>query len=104
MLGSGVGGPAIFDCRVWQVPNLEVAAQNLLWRELDAYRNSVSAVAIQEFSHRELQGVNTKGKIKMLGEKYILFENLPTRVKRGAYFVKRKVLRELDIVELQNIP
>jgi len=36
---------AFFDCRVWQVPTLEEAANVFVWRELDATRNSIQMAA-----------------------------------------------------------
>ena len=50
---------AAFDCRCWNVPNHWEAYNTLLWRQQDAIRNSVSAVAQYHFSHKELQGKST---------------------------------------------
>lgn len=36
------GDGPVFDCRVWNVPNLEEGANAFLWREQDAVKNSVS--------------------------------------------------------------
>ena len=41
-LPEKAGELALFDCRVWQVPTLEEAANTVLWREFDATKNSIS--------------------------------------------------------------
>ena len=52
------GTIAMFDCRAFQVPSKDEAVNVLIWRELDAARNSVSMLANHYFSHKELQGKN----------------------------------------------
>jgi tRNA(His) guanylyltransferase len=94
----------ILDCRVWQVPNLEVAASNFLWREMDATKNSVSMAASTYFSAKKLEGIGTKERKYMLQvEKDVLWEKYPTHFKKGAYFAKRKVEKFLSKEELQWI-
>ena len=44
----------VFDCRVWNVPTLEEAANTFLWRELDATKNSISMAARAYYDHAEL--------------------------------------------------
>jgi tRNA(His) guanylyltransferase len=46
-----------FDCRVWNVPNKVEAANTILWREIDATKNSVSMAARKYFSHKRLHGL-----------------------------------------------
>lgn len=95
----------VFDCRVFQVPNLEVLAQCLLWRENDAAKNSVAMVAQANFSHSCLQGKTTSEMNEMLfQEKGINFNDLPTYLKRGTYFKRVKVFKKLDEQTLNKIP
>lgn len=94
----------MFDCRVWQVPNLTIAAENLLWREMDASRNSVSMTAHAQFGHKKLHGVSTKNKIAMLEEAGIHWNLFPDHHKRGAYFKRRTVECMLSAEELSRIP
>ena len=49
---------AIFDCRVWNVPNRVEAANVILWREQDATRNSIQMAAQAQFSHKQLHKKN----------------------------------------------
>ena len=57
----------MFDCRVFQVPSKEEASNYLIWREKDAVRNSISNFARSFFSTKQLEGVGTVERMKMLG-------------------------------------
>jgi tRNA(His) 5'-end guanylyltransferase len=93
-----------FDCRVWQVPNTQIAAQNLLWRELDATKNSVSMAASSKFSHKELDGVSTRDRMIMLEGIGVIWGNYPERFKKGAYFQKEERESPLTQDILDKIP
>ena len=43
----------IFDCRVWIVPSKVEAVNNLVWRENDCYKNSISMAASEYYSDKE---------------------------------------------------
>ncbi|PIX04671.1 MAG: hypothetical protein COZ77_05285 [Gallionellales bacterium CG_4_8_14_3_um_filter_54_18] len=93
-----------FDCRIWQVPDEETAAENLMWREMDATKNSISMLASCHFSVAELHGKSTKDRLAMLESKGIHWENLDHWLKKGAYFRKEEQLRNLTKEELSKIP
>jgi len=96
---------AEFDCRIWNVPNLRKAAEAVLWREMDATRNSISMAAQTYFSHKELQGVGTKEMTsRLLEEKNITWANYPDFFKKGTYFTKHRVSRALTEKELEGLP
>lgn len=59
-------GLAFFDCRIWTVPNQTEAANTLLWRELDATKNSISMAAQHYYSHKELDKKTSSEKQEML--------------------------------------
>ena len=46
--------PPTFDCRAYNVPSKIEATNSLLWRALDAQKNSISTAARFYFSHNEL--------------------------------------------------
>lgn len=52
-----VGAVPLFDSRVFQLPQEEVA-NYFIWRQQDATRNSVQMLGRHYFSHRELNGKN----------------------------------------------
>lgn len=79
---------AMFDARCFNIPVEEVT--NLIyWRQLDAMRNSIQMVAQANFTHRELQGLNTAElQDKLVLEKGINWNNLPIYQKRGSCCVR----------------
>lgn len=110
-----------FDCRVFSVPTKREALNAVLWREYDATKNSINVLAQSLFSHKELQNLNTKElQYKMLVEKDVNWNNLDLELKRGTYFIRKKItlnvpeiLSQKDSCEialnkynrfLQNIP
>lgn len=79
---------ATFDSRAFNLPKEEVC-NNLIWRQQDATRNSINSLAQSLFSHKELQGVNSKDlQNKMLTEKDVNWNDLPTTFKRGSCCIK----------------
>jgi tRNA(His) 5'-end guanylyltransferase len=80
---------ALFDCRAWQVPNKEEAANVILWRELDAVKNSISMSAREFYSHKELLNKTGKQMQEMLFEKGVNWNDYPSFFKRGSFIQKR---------------
>lgn len=79
---------AIFDSRAYNIPKEEVN-NCLLWRQQDAERNSVLATAQAYFSHQDIQGENTDIlKDRLLTEKSVDWNALPTSLKRGSCCIK----------------
>lgn len=80
---------ATFDSRVFNIPKEEVT-NCILWRQLDAERNSINALAQSLFSHKSLQGLGRKETIaKMETEKGVIWGNIPTMYKRGSCCIKK---------------
>lgn len=91
---------AFFDARCFNVP-LEEVNNCLLWRQQDATRNSIQALAQSLYSHKELHGINTKLlQDKMFSEKGVNWNDLPIYKKRGSCCVKKDEGWEIDL----NIP
>jgi tRNA(His) guanylyltransferase len=95
---------ACFDCRVWTVPTEQEAVNCLLWRELDATRNSIQMAAQALYSHKQLHQKNTSQMQEMLWQKGINWNDYPTRFKRGGYFQKRVIARKFTVEELAQLP
>ena len=49
--------PVQFDCKVWNVPNLNEVYSWFLYRQNDCVRNSKQQVAQKYYSHKELHGL-----------------------------------------------
>lgn len=73
---------AVFDARTWNVPMDEVN-NVLVWRQQDAIRNSVSALAQSKFSHAQLHGKNVASMKDMLLDKGVDWNTLPVQLQRG---------------------
>lgn len=95
---------ALFDARVWQMPSSEEAANNFIWREQDAVRNSVQMAAQSVYSHNECFKKNNSELQEMLHEKGINWNDYPTFFKRGSYIRRRITNRKLTEEELLSLP
>lgn len=94
-----------FDCRVFQLPNEIELANCFIWREIDAVRNSVQMLGQANFSHNSLQGLSAKDiQNKLLTEKHINWNNLDIELKRGTYYRRVLVEKELDDITWNKIP
>ena len=93
-----------FDCRCWNVPTLEEAANAILWRELDATKNSVQMAGRSIFSHKELHKKHTRMIQEMLFQKGINWNDYPSFFKRGSFIQRRKALRAFTGEEIKNLP
>jgi len=94
----------VFDARVFQYPNLELACETFLWRETDATRNSLTMAAHSEYNHKELHGAGFKMKHDLLHAKGVNWNDYPAFFKRGTYVAKREVMKKLSDAELSKIP
>ncbi len=93
-----------FDARCAQVPNLQAAFRNLLWRETDATRNSLSMAAQAHYSQKELQGAKRADLHEMLHRKGVNWSDYPAAFKRGTFLRRETILKELTPAELERIP
>jgi len=77
------GKTGLFDARFFTIPEHDVT-NYFVWRQKDAARNSVSALAQSVFSHKELQSKSNNEMQDMLHDKGINWNNTPVFIKRGA--------------------
>lgn len=102
-LGEDCPGTAIFDCRVWNVPNQIEATNTILWREKDASKNSVSMSARHYYSHKELHGKTCAEMQELMWQKGVNWNDYPAFFKRGSFFLRRKSTRPFTTEELERI-
>ncbi|MCW2228071.1 tRNA(His) guanylyltransferase Thg1 family protein (plasmid) [Bradyrhizobium elkanii] len=93
-----------FDCRAFQLPSKEEAANAFLWRAMDARKNAISMVAQSKFSHRKLHQKDQKAMLEMLAEIGVDFETFPQAFKRGSFVRRHTVERLMTTDELERIP
>lgn len=87
-LEKAVGRGATFDCRCFNIPKEEVC-NLILWRQLDATRNSIQMVGQANFSHKELQNKSCNMIQDMLHEERgINWNDFPAYLKRGSACVR----------------
>lgn len=96
---------AFFDCRIYQTPTLSDACNQLLWRELDATRNSILMLAYSHFSDKEVEYKKTNELQDMLFlKKGINWNDLEVKYKRGTYIKRFVVNKQLTIDEINSLP
>lgn len=94
-----------FDCRVWQVPSQEEAANTLLWRAMDARKNSVSSACRAHFSAKAMHGKCQADMREMMAGKGIDFDTAyPAEDRLGVYFRRITGMREIDDGAWSRIP
>lgn len=93
-----------FDCRVWNVPNVDEGANVFLWREKDATKNSISMAARCYYEHKELHGKTGSEMQEMLWQKDINWNDYPSFFKRGTFVQRRTVHHKFTAEELKALP
>lgn len=85
------GKLAEFDSRVFTIPFKEEVLNNIIWRQRDCVRNSISSVAQSLFSHTLLTGKNQSDMQEMCFEKGVNWNDFPEKQKRGRVIVKKQI-------------
>lgn len=98
------GETPLFDARVWSVPNRAEAANSLLWRELDATKNSISMAAREYYSHSELQNKTGNEMQELLFQKGVNWNDYPSFFKRGTFVQRRASRRRFSAPEIEALP
>lgn len=93
-----------FDARVWTVPDTRDAYLNLVWRQRDAVKNSISMAAQAHFSHKMLHGVGSEEKKKLLRDIGLPWEDTPRFFKMGTFVKRQTSMVELTKEQLAKIP
>jgi len=79
---------ALFDSRVFQIPEKEEVVNCLIWRQRDAEKNSVAMLAQSLYSHNELHKKNGNDMQEMCFQKGHNWNDLHFSKKRGSFIVK----------------
>jgi tRNA(His) guanylyltransferase len=83
---------AVFDSRVFVIPDFREVSNYFLWRQQDCTRNSVSMAASANFSHFQLHGLSGSEKQEMLfKEKGINWDDYKVKYKRGVVIKKQTI-------------
>jgi tRNA(His) 5'-end guanylyltransferase len=93
-----------FDSRIANYP-IEEVANYFVWREKDAVRNSILAMAQANFSHNSIQGLSCDElQEKLFQEKNINWNDCPSNQKRGTYVRMTKVFTPFTPDEIATLP
>lgn len=79
---------AMFDARVFVIPNRKDVFDYFHWRQVDAFRNSLNMFASCYFSHKELMGKSSADKHEMLHNIEVNWNNCNTDQKHGRVICK----------------
>ena len=93
-----------FDCRVLNLPTLEEAANMVMWRSMDSVKNSITLLALEHFSNKQIHGKNGEEKIRMLAEKGVDYYAVPENLRLGSFFRRETYEKTLASAELAKIP
>lgn len=75
--------PALFDSRVFTIPDSTEVMNYFIWRQQDAVRNSIQMVSQSLYSQKELHGKSSNEQQEMIFQKGINWNNYTAREKRG---------------------
>ena len=94
-----------FDCRVMNMPSLEECANMLMWREQDSIKNSITLLALEHFSNKQIHKIDSDDKVKMLADIGVdYYKVLAPELRKGAYFTRETVDKVLSNEDLAKIP
>ena len=94
-----------FDCRVFNMPSLDECANMILWRERDSVKNSITLLALEHFSTKQIDKKNSADKVKMLAEIGVdYYAVLTPAQRRGSYFRRELYDKVLTAADLAMIP
>ena len=79
---------AMFDARVFQIPQKVEVENYFIWRQQDATRNSISSVAQSLYSPKQLHGVKTYGMQELIFQAGTNWNDYSPREKRGGIIRK----------------
>ncbi len=78
----------VFDARAFTIPDPVEVENYFVWRQKDAERNSISALAQSMYSHKELHGKDCAALHDLIQAKGQNWNDLPDQSKRGRLAIK----------------
>lgn len=93
-----------FDCRAFSAPSRVEAVNALVWRELDASRNAMQAVAQSRFAPDETHGKSSDELEAMLAAIGVSMADYPQHCRFGRYLARRRVEVNPSEADLSRIP
>ena len=97
------GATPTFDCRIFNVPNLEELVNSFIWRQNDCTKNCVSTVAHHYYSTDQLHKKSSKEMIEMINAAGLDYDRVPMQYQLGTFYHRVKELRVVPEESLQYI-
>ena len=89
-LARGLNKLAVFDSRVFPVPDFYWANEVFIWRQEDCSKNSIQMLARTHFSHKHCENKSSRDLLEMLKvEKNISWHDCPVGFQRGRVIHKQ---------------
>jgi tRNA(His) guanylyltransferase len=82
---------AVFDARVFVIPDFREVSNYFIFRQQDATRNTMAAGSV--YSHKELHGKSGSEKQEMLFQKGINWNEYSAKFKRGSVIKKGQLIK-----------
>ncbi|SDH55383.1 tRNA(His) guanylyltransferase Thg1 family protein [Microbacterium sp. 77mftsu3.1] len=98
-LGTVTDRVALFDSRVFQLPDLAAVERYFQWRQADARVNSLGMLASAHYSHQALAGISTRERAAMLRGKGIDPDELPAGFVHGRIVRRRPVEKAVTFTD-----
>jgi len=80
-----------FDCRIMSMPDLNECANAIVWREMDATRNSIVTLSRSLYSNKELQNRSCDDMQDMIHDKGDNWNDYPDYFKKGSFYGRKPV-------------
>lgn len=80
---------ALFDSRVFNLPDFETVEKYFMWRYLDAKKNSVSMAAHNMFSPKQVDGLTTQERVELCASKGVDWNTFPAGFKNGRVVLQK---------------
>ena len=87
---------AMFDARVFTIPDPVEVENYFVWRQQDATRNSIQMVAQTLYSQKELHGKNVNEQQEMIFARGINWNDYPEGCKRGRVIAYRETRWQIE--------
>lgn len=81
---------AEFDARTFTIPAKSEVMNYFVWRQQDTVRNSISSVAQNLYSHKELDGKNMSEQQELIFKQGINWNDFESTLKRGRFVFKER--------------
>ena len=103
-LGTTKKPTAVFDARAFSIPDYIEVENYFVWRQQDAARNSVTLLASNYASHKQLHGKSTKDRHDVIHAAGDNWANHPVRFKHGGVIRRNGVKEWGKDMEIQPEP